>query len=127
MPEVQLNAMNTCPKCGADRGMLRGIVKSLDNGVTLFADAEKRQVSLSEVSLDEPPLRRPEVWRTFRASFNALEEYHALLDENWEEYRTSGIKPAQGQPQPWQEEAMRLSAEGDAFHQQAVEAWTKQK
>jgi hypothetical protein len=89
-------------------------LKSVDEGLTVWEEAEKKNVDISSVfagSVDA----NPGLWRAFAEFMRLSHRYHQLLAENWPEYRRQGIKPPSGEPKPWQQQAQAWDKEMDAM------------
>ena len=95
------------------RRNLQALVASVDHGLSVFAEAEARDISLSGVG-DNALESDPEAWRLFRRYWAASEQYHGILEVNWEEYYEFGVEAPVDQAKPWQLEAMRAQAEMNA-------------
>ena len=106
------------------RQTLRALVGSVDNGLSVFAEAEAKDISLAGVG-DNALESNPEAWRLFRRYWAASERYHGLLEENWEEYYEFGAAAPPDKARPWQQEAMRAQAEMNAS-QKEIEKLTSQ-
>jgi hypothetical protein len=108
------------------RQTLRKLVESVDAGLSVFAEAEAKGISLAGVA-DNALESNPAAWRIFRGFWAASERYYGLLEENWEEYYEFGAEAPADKARPWQKEARQVEAEMNAFKKQLEEISSRSK
>jgi hypothetical protein len=82
----------------------------------LIATIDKLRKDLDAQTLPVPAAEK-EFWRIKRETSIAFQKLTKLLEENWNEWRVSGIEPKAGEAKPWQKEALRLQGEVDKLKQ----------
>jgi hypothetical protein len=84
----------------------------------LFDSMSRDTLGTIDEVLQQLPASSQEPWRVRRALISACSEQAKLFTANWDEWHVSGVKPPQGEAEPWQKEAMRLQGEIDALRKQ---------
>ncbi len=99
----------------AFRKAQRELLGSIDQALGLFQEAEAKGIDLFATGGTPKPAwsavegRGPEQerWRAAQRVYALAAEQSALIEQNWEDWRRRGPEP-KGNPQPWQNKAVRL-------------------
>ena len=109
-----LNGSRWMQVCGDTSGYERITREDL----RFFNSVSRDTLGTIDEVLQQLPASSQEPWRVRRALISACSEQAKLFTANWDEWHVSGVKPPQGEAEPWQKEAMRLQGEIDALRKQ---------